>query len=35
MIDKYKAWAISVNESIQEQAGRQLEDRESGDYWKE
>ena len=28
-------WATSVNESIQSQARSQLEDRESGDYWRE
>jgi hypothetical protein len=28
-------WATSVNESIQAQAEQQLEDRESGDYWRE
>ena len=28
-------WAESVNDSIQAQAERQLEDRESGDYWRE
>jgi hypothetical protein len=28
-------WATSVNESIQSQAEQQLEDRESGDYWRD
>jgi hypothetical protein len=28
-------WAESVNDSIQAQAEQQLEDRESGDYWRE
>ncbi len=28
-------WAESVNESIQAQAEQQLEDRESGDYWRD
>jgi hypothetical protein len=33
--DLYKEWAESVNDSIQSQARSQLEDRESGDYWRE
>jgi hypothetical protein len=28
-------WAESVNDSIQAQAEQQLEDRESGDYWRD
>jgi len=28
-------WAESVNESIRSQAEQQLEDRESGDYWRD
>jgi hypothetical protein len=30
-----KEWADHINETITAQAGRQLEDRESGDYWRE
>lgn len=30
-----KEWADGINETIVAQAERQLEDRESGDYWKE
>jgi len=30
-----KEWAEHVNETIDAQAERQLEDRESGDYWRE
>jgi len=30
-----KEWADGINETIAAQAQRQLEDRESGDYWKE
>jgi hypothetical protein len=30
-----KEWADGINETITAQAERQLEDRESGDYWRE
>ena len=30
-----KEWAEHINETIDAQAERQLEDRESGDYWRE